>query len=148
MPRLPGETLRARIDRLGAMPVADATKLLRDIADALHYAHGAGVVHRDLQPRNLLVRENDGTVFLVHFTSAGRTGDESLRLPNPDAPEGTLLYMAPEQTGRTNRPVDHRAGHGRVVTEERSASVIPRSEATKGSGCLSDPVPRLPPEAR
>lgn len=79
------------------------------IARALAVTAAQGVVHRDINPHNVLVRETDGTVFLVHFVAAGRTGDESLRSPNPDAPEGTLLYMSPEQTGRTNRPVDHRA---------------------------------------
>ncbi len=79
------------------------------IARGLAVTAAQGVVHRDINPHNVLVRETDGTVFLVHFVAAGRTGDESLRSPNPDAPEGTLLYMSPEQSGRTNRPVDHRA---------------------------------------
>ncbi|MBK9262005.1 MAG: hypothetical protein IPM54_19645 [Polyangiaceae bacterium] len=68
-----------------------------------------GVVHRDITPKSILVREADNAVFLVHFTSAGRTGDESLRTPNPDAPEGTLLYMALRTDWPDKPPRDHRA---------------------------------------
>ncbi|MBK9266144.1 MAG: hypothetical protein IPM54_40950 [Polyangiaceae bacterium] len=86
------------------MPLETALAYAAAVARALAVLAAQGVVHRDITPRSILVREHDNAAFLVHFTSAGRTGDESLRTPNPDAPKGTLVYMAPEQTGRTNRP--------------------------------------------
>ncbi|HEX9892733.1 MAG TPA: serine/threonine-protein kinase, partial [Gemmatimonadales bacterium] len=54
MPYLGGETLRSRLQRQGRLDRAEAIGLLRDLADALAYAHRAGVVHRDLKPENVL----------------------------------------------------------------------------------------------
>jgi serine/threonine-protein kinase len=55
MPYLEGETLRARLTREGALPLTDTVRLLRELADALAYAHAQGVVHRDLKPENVLL---------------------------------------------------------------------------------------------
>src|SRR6185503_17462664 len=55
MPYVEGETLRARLTRDGALPLADATRLIRELADALAHAHGKGVIHRDLKPENVLL---------------------------------------------------------------------------------------------
>ncbi|MBA3645002.1 MAG: serine/threonine protein kinase, partial [Gemmatimonadaceae bacterium] len=54
MPFIAGENLRARLVRLRELPVADATRILREVADALEYAHSEGVVHRDIKPENIL----------------------------------------------------------------------------------------------
>ncbi len=108
MPRLPGESLRERIDRLGALPVFDAVKLLRDIADALHHAHQNGVVHRDLKPENVLCSGDHA--FLLDFGIAQYTneaGVEDDRLTREGNAVGTPRYMAPEQAA--GRVVDHRA---------------------------------------
>jgi predicted ATPase/GAF domain-containing protein/anti-anti-sigma regulatory factor len=105
----PGGSTLAQILSTRRLSLETILAYAAGIARTLAVTAAQGVVHRDLTPHHVFVRETDGMVFLVHFTSAGRTGDESLRSPNPDAPEGTLLYMSPEQTGRTNRPVDHRA---------------------------------------
>src|SRR5881628_2855593 len=50
MPLVEGESLRARLGRDGELPVPEAVRILRDVADALSYAHRHGVVHRDIKP--------------------------------------------------------------------------------------------------
>ncbi len=107
MPSLPGETLRARIARMGAIPVPDAMKLMRDIADALYYAHGAGVVHRDLKPENILCSGEHA--FLLDFGIAQYAEQDrrDARLTYEGNAVGTPRYMAPEQAA--GRLVDHRA---------------------------------------
>ncbi|HMA42499.1 MAG TPA: serine/threonine-protein kinase, partial [Gemmatimonadales bacterium] len=55
MPFVEGESLRDRIRRDGPLPIADAVRVLRDVADALAYAHDHGVVHRDVKPDNVML---------------------------------------------------------------------------------------------
>ena len=54
MPFIEGESLRARIDREGALPIPEAARILRDVAAALAYAHAHGVVHRDIKPDDVV----------------------------------------------------------------------------------------------
>ena len=98
MPHVPGESLRARLER-GRLPVAEATRILREIADALACAHEVGVVHRDVKPENVLFQH--GHAVLADFGVArvleqARHGD---RLTGTGLGIGTLGYMAPEQLG-------------------------------------------------
>lgn len=53
MPYVQGETLRGRLEREGPLSVDDAVAIVRDVADALSYAHASGVIHRDIKPENL-----------------------------------------------------------------------------------------------
>ena len=88
-----GESLLHLLRRGGAMPLDRAIKLLRQIADALDYAHARGIVHRDVKPSNIIVEPNDG-VTLIDFGIA-RAMDES-RLTRVGVVVGTFEYMAPE----------------------------------------------------
>ena len=60
MPFIDGETLRHRLHRSGAMPPAEASRVLREIGTALTYAHGRGVVHRDVNPENIFIEHASG----------------------------------------------------------------------------------------
>ncbi|MBL9106151.1 MAG: AAA family ATPase [Myxococcales bacterium] len=89
----------------GRGDVVERLGLALGLARALAAVHAAGVVHRDVKPSNVLVCP-DGQVVLIDFSSAGPAeGDD----PRPG--DGTLQYMAPEQTGRTGRAVDARSDH-------------------------------------
>jgi serine/threonine protein kinase len=72
-----------------------AAKLVRELAEALAYAHEQGIVHRDVKPDNILVDDQD-RVHLMDFGLAARQ-DETARLTNDGAVMGTPSYMAPEQ---------------------------------------------------
>jgi eukaryotic-like serine/threonine-protein kinase len=107
MPFVEGETLRARLERERQLPVADAVRLAREIADALHYAHERGVVHRDIKPENVLLQSGRAVVadfgIALAVQQAGGT-----RMTQTGMSLGTPHYMAPEQA-MGERNVDARA---------------------------------------
>src|SRR3989304_4030120 len=62
MPFIQGESLRARLAKQGELPVSEAVRILKEVADALAYAHRHGVVHRDIKPDNVLLSEGHAVV--------------------------------------------------------------------------------------
>jgi serine/threonine-protein kinase len=103
MPFVEGESLRARLQR-GPVPLDEALRILRDVAEALEYAHAQGVVHRDIKPENVLLT-TDGSPLLTDF-GIGRALDDARRLTSHGMVLGTPEYMSPEQA--QGNPVDKR----------------------------------------
>jgi serine/threonine-protein kinase len=108
MPFIEGETMRHRLMREGAFPMADAIRAARDTALALGHVHSHGVVHRDVKPENILLSPN-GAVLL----DFGHARAPSL-MPAADSLDGrkyiigTANYISPEQVS------------GRRVADSRS----------------------------
>jgi PAS domain S-box-containing protein len=75
----------------------------------LEHVHGQHIVHRDMKPQNIVVNTDTGQVQLIDFGLATRLSREHAQPTPLDRLEGTLSYLAPEQTGRMNRAVDYRA---------------------------------------
>jgi serine/threonine-protein kinase len=107
MPYVPGESLRARMDREGQLPVGDAVRIAIEVAEALAHAHGQGVIHRDIKPENILLQ--GGHPLLADFGIALAVQEAGgSRLTQTGLSLGTPQYMSPEQAG-AERIVDGRS---------------------------------------
>jgi tRNA A-37 threonylcarbamoyl transferase component Bud32 len=112
---LVGENLRARLEREGKLPAAEALQIVGQASSALAAAHDGGIVHRDLKPENLfVVRRSDGQprVKVLDFGIAKLRADiMGMNLHDVRTQTGVVLgtprYMSPEQC-RGGRDIDHR----------------------------------------
>ena len=107
MPFVTGETLRARLERERQLPIADALRIAREVADALGSAHALGIIHRDIKPENILLQGGHalvadfGIALAVQHAGGARMTQTGLSL-------GTPQYMSPEQA-RGERTIDARS---------------------------------------
>lgn len=83
-----------------------ALEIAIQLADILHYIHQKGVIHKDINSGNLMIT-NDGTLKLLDFGISSNLHLETNEILNVDQIEGTLVYISPEQTGRTEYSVTH-----------------------------------------
>ena len=77
-------------------------------AAALAEIHGANIIHKDINPSNIVLNPETGQVKIIDFGISTIFARENPAIKNPDVLEGTLAYMSPEQTGRMNRVLDYR----------------------------------------
>ncbi len=84
---------------------AQVARWIADAAEALHYAHGEGIVHRDIKPGNLIL-SNDGRIMIADFGLAKSEEEESFTMTGSLL--GTLRYLSPEQAMAKRMHVDHR----------------------------------------
>ena len=99
MALIEGESVGDRVRRLGTLTVVEARQILREVADALAYAHARGVVHRDIKPDNILLDGDSGRAMVTDFGIARAASEEggTSRLTATGAAIGTPAYMSPEQ---------------------------------------------------
>ncbi|MGK4004512.1 AAA family ATPase [Sorangium sp. So ce1036] len=104
-----GETsLHDLLAEQGRLDVEAALRIAASLADTLEALHGRDVIHKDVKPRNIMIDRSTSAPRLVDFGISTCLARETASAATPDALEGTLAYMSPEQTGRVNRAVDLR----------------------------------------
>src|SRR5215218_5680391 len=108
MPFVAGESLRARLVREGALPVPDALRIMRELLDALGFAHEHGIVHRDVKPENILLEGKHAVVADFGVAKALADAGVSGNLTSAGLALGTPAYMAPEQA-MADATTNHRA---------------------------------------
>ena len=107
MPFIEGESLRAAIARRGRLPVREVVRILHDVIEALAYAHGRGVVHRDIKPGNILTIGSHALVTDFGVAKALSAAMPVSGMTSAGMAIGTPAYMAPEQLA-ADPAADHR----------------------------------------
>jgi serine/threonine-protein kinase len=105
-----GESLAERVRRAGPLSAREAVRLLLDVAYALAYAHGRGVVHRDMKPDNVMIERATGRALLMDFgvaRSIGTAPTAQAGMTRVGEVVGTPEYMSPEQA--TGEEIDGRS---------------------------------------
>ncbi|HXV90454.1 MAG TPA: protein kinase, partial [Gemmatimonadales bacterium] len=97
MPYVEGESLRDRLKREHQLPVEDAVRIAREVADALDCAHRHGVVHRDIKPENILLHDGRALVADFGIALAVSRSEGGTRMTETGMSLGTPHYMSPEQ---------------------------------------------------
>lgn len=145
MEYLPGGSLQQRIR--DGIPLEETLTVARSVAEALHYAHHRGVIHRDIKPQNILFREN-GSVVLTDFGIAKTLGS-STAMTRTGLSIGTPRYMSPEQI--RGRNVDTRAdlySFGVLFYEMLTGNVPYLADDSFALAMMhvTAPIPELPEE--
>jgi serine/threonine-protein kinase len=145
MPYVEGETVRERLERAGPLPVDEAIRLTREVADALEFAHERGIVHRDIKPENIFLSAVHAAVG--DFGIARAADAAGIRLTETGMAVGTPAYMSPEQA-TADPKVDGRSDQYALacVLYEMLAGQPPFTGPTSQSIMArhtTDPVPPL-----
>jgi tetratricopeptide (TPR) repeat protein len=148
-----GEPL-SRLLRRGPLRPEEVANMVRDLGDALDHAHSQGVIHRDVKPSNVLIRE-DGVTKLADLGIA--TAADGTRITRSGTVLGTAAYMAPEQLdGREAGPpvdvyalaaISFEALSGKRPREGRTPMQIAHKIATEGAPNLLEAWPNAPKAA-
>ena len=149
-----GETLGERIRTRGPLPPAEATRVMREVAWALAYAHGRGIIHRDVKPDNILLEAGTGRALVTDFGIARGDRDAAI-VTDPGKIMGTAHFMSPEQAagaavdGRSDiyalGVVGYLAVSGRLPFEAPNVPALLVRQATEPATSVMRAAPGLPP---
>ena len=103
-----GVSLRDYV-RNQSLSLTQVLEIALEVAEILHELHQNRVIHKDIKPANILIHPYTKQVKLIDFSIASLLPKETQEIKNPNRLEGTLAYLAPEQTGRMNRGIDYRS---------------------------------------
>jgi PAS domain S-box-containing protein len=90
------------------LSLADILDVAIQLAETIHAIGQQRIVHKDIKPANILINPNTKQVKLIDFSIASLLPRETQEIISPNRLDGTLAYLAPEQTGRMNRGIDYR----------------------------------------
>jgi len=151
MSYIEGETLTERVRRRGPLSPSDASRVLRDVAWALAYAHGQGVIHRDVKPDNILL-ESGGRVLVADFGIASVVAGAGALSTGEVI--GTPEFMSPEQAlgeavdGRSDLYslgiVGYFAFSGTLPFEAEKATEVLAKQVTEPAPPLGSVAPLVP----
>ena len=149
-----GETLGERLRTRGPLPPADATRVLREVAWALAYAHGRGIVHRDVKPDNIMLEAGTGRALVTDFGIA-HGGRDPRPTTDPGKVTGTAHFMSPQQAagesidGRSDiyslGVVGYLTVSGRLPFESSNLPALLLKQATEAPLSVMRAAPGLPP---
>jgi histidine kinase len=105
-----GKTLKHIIEKSGKYNLSfrHFLNIAVDLAQIISLVHQHGIIHKNINPNNILVNPHTLKVTLIDFSIASKVNYKSQGFNHPSILEGNLAYMSPEQTGRVNRYIDHR----------------------------------------
>lgn len=151
MSYIAGETLGQRLRTQGPMPPGDVARVLREVAWALAYAHGRGIVHRDIKPDNILIEEGSGRAMVTDF---GIASDMERAALTPAPLMGTAHYISPEHAsgaaldGRSDLyalgVVGYLALSGRYPFDGETVPALLLAQATQSAPSLRTVAPGVP----
>ncbi|MBW1767640.1 MAG: protein kinase, partial [Deltaproteobacteria bacterium] len=102
------EALAGSIPENGYKPI-EFLKIAIQLAEGLSSVHLKNIIHKDINPHNILINNQSGKVKYIDFSSASPLEQEIQQNINSEMPQGSLVYISPEQSGRMNRAIDHRS---------------------------------------
>ncbi len=108
MAYITGDNVAKLLHEHGALSIDQTRRILRDVADALAYAHERGVIHRDIKPDNILIDADSGRPMVTDFGIARAVSEGETRLTATGIAIGTPTYMSPEQAAG-ERAIDGRS---------------------------------------
>jgi serine/threonine-protein kinase len=108
MAYITGDNVAKLLHDHGALSIDQTRRILRDVADALAYAHERGVIHRDIKPDNILIDADSGRPMVTDFGIARAVSEGETRLTATGIAIGTPTYMSPEQAAG-ERAIDGRS---------------------------------------